>query len=127
MTPENLTTVICPNLLRAPGNNFGMIMANMAPIAVLFKALIVHVRRYSNILQAHTNNSLRFTPSSAMTNRIMRTKRIFRSTKTQPVVNPMMEFLATSERRLPNLTHLLNLGSPRSLTLNIAPFVSFIL
>ena len=43
MTPDNLATVICPNLLRAPGNNFGLIMKNMGPIIVLFKALITHV------------------------------------------------------------------------------------
>lgn len=49
MTPENLTTVICPNILRAPNNNFGLIMANMAPIGVLFKALIVHVSNFMTL------------------------------------------------------------------------------
>ena len=44
MTPENLAVVICPNLLRAPNNNFGLIMKNMGPLTVLFKALIMHVR-----------------------------------------------------------------------------------
>ena len=44
MTPENLAVVICPNLLRAPNNNFGLIMKNMGPLTVLFKALITHVR-----------------------------------------------------------------------------------
>lgn len=43
MTPDNLATVICPNLLRAPNNSFGLIMQNMGPITVLFKALITHV------------------------------------------------------------------------------------
>lgn len=44
MTPDNLATVICPNLLRAPNNNFGLIMKNMGPITVLFKAFLAHVR-----------------------------------------------------------------------------------
>ena len=44
MTPDNLATVICPNLLRAPNNNFGLIMKNMGPITVLFKAFLSHVR-----------------------------------------------------------------------------------
>lgn len=43
MTPDNLAVVICPNLLRAPNNNFGLIMKNMGPITILFKALITHV------------------------------------------------------------------------------------
>lgn len=43
MTPDNLATVICPNLLRAPNDNFGLIMKNMGPITVLFKALVTHV------------------------------------------------------------------------------------
>lgn len=46
MTPDNLATVICPNLLRAPNNNFGLIMKNMGAIIVLFKALITHVSGY---------------------------------------------------------------------------------
>lgn len=48
MTPDNLATVICPNLLRAPNNNFGLIMKNMGAIIVLFKALITHVSGYSD-------------------------------------------------------------------------------
>ncbi|EJD07051.1 uncharacterized protein FOMMEDRAFT_118141 [Fomitiporia mediterranea MF3/22] len=43
MTPDNLAVVICPNLLRAPNNNFGLIMKNMGPLTVLFKALITHI------------------------------------------------------------------------------------
>ncbi|KAI5119639.1 hypothetical protein M0805_009001 [Coniferiporia weirii] len=43
MTPDNLATVFCPNLLRAPNNNFGLIMKNMGPITVFFKALIAHM------------------------------------------------------------------------------------
>ncbi|KAL5486267.1 BEM2 [Sanghuangporus weigelae] len=43
MTPDNLAVVICPNLLRAPSNNFGLIMKNMGPMTVLFKALITHM------------------------------------------------------------------------------------
>ena len=44
MTADNLATVICPNLLRAPNNNFGLIMKNMGPITILFKAFLTHVR-----------------------------------------------------------------------------------
>ena len=47
MTPDNLATVLSPNLFRAPNNNFGLIMKNMGPITVLFKALITHVCLFS--------------------------------------------------------------------------------
>lgn len=44
MTAEALAIVFSPNLLRAPQNDFGMILANMGHTHKLVKALITHVR-----------------------------------------------------------------------------------
>jgi GTPase-activating protein BEM2 len=54
MTPDNLATVICPNLLRAPNNNFALIMKNMGAITALFKALLTHVSSFTLCVSAGT-------------------------------------------------------------------------
>lgn len=43
MTAEALAIVFSPNLLRAPQNDFVMILANMGHTHKLVKALITHV------------------------------------------------------------------------------------
>jgi len=43
MTAEALAIVFSPNLLRAPKNDFVMILANMGHTHKLVKALITHV------------------------------------------------------------------------------------
>ena len=75
MTPDNLATVICPNLLRAPRNDFGLIMKNMGSIIVLFKALITHVCIFVfndvQMLMKLTNRSI----SSSAKTKLKRRKR----------------------------------------------------
>lgn len=44
MTAEALAIVFSPNLLRAPQNDFALILANMGYTHKLVKALITHVR-----------------------------------------------------------------------------------
>ena len=44
MTAEALAIVFSPNLLRAPHNDFSMILANMGSTHQLVKAIIMHVR-----------------------------------------------------------------------------------
>lgn len=44
MTAEALAIVFSPNLLRAPQNDFALILANMGHTHKLVKALITHVR-----------------------------------------------------------------------------------
>lgn len=46
MTAEALAIVFSPNLLRAPQNDFALILANMGHAHKLVKALITHVRRF---------------------------------------------------------------------------------
>lgn len=46
MTAEALAIVFSPNLLRAPQNDFALILANMGHTHKLVKALITHVRRW---------------------------------------------------------------------------------
>jgi GTPase-activating protein BEM2 len=62
MTAEALAIVFSPNLLRAPHNDFAMILANMGSTHQLVKALITHVRNLrrlwgyvadNQVLQAH--------------------------------------------------------------------------
>ncbi len=69
MTPDNLATVICPNLLRAPRNDFGLVMKNMGSIIVLFKALITHVRIFLPVVGRSMANEIvgRLISSSAKT------------------------------------------------------------
>jgi hypothetical protein len=43
MTAEALAIVFSPNLLRAPQNDFSLIIANMGSTHKLVKALITHV------------------------------------------------------------------------------------
>lgn len=43
MTAEGLAIVFSPNLLRAPQNDFAMILANMGHTQKLVKSLITHV------------------------------------------------------------------------------------
>lgn len=43
MTAEALAIVFSPNLLRAPKNDFGLILSNMSYTHKLVKALITHV------------------------------------------------------------------------------------
>jgi GTPase-activating protein BEM2 len=43
MSVDNLATVMGPNLLRAPQDNFGVIMRNMGVTHMLLKALVMHV------------------------------------------------------------------------------------
>ena len=45
MTAEALAIVFSPNLLRAPQNDFALILANMGHTHKLVKALITHVRQ----------------------------------------------------------------------------------
>lgn len=49
MTAEALAIVFSPNLLRAPQNDFVMILNNMGLSHKLVKALITHVRETSCI------------------------------------------------------------------------------
>jgi len=44
MTAEALAIVFSPNLLRAPQNDFSLILSNMGHTHKLVKALITHVR-----------------------------------------------------------------------------------
>lgn len=44
MTAEALAIVFSPNLLRAPQNDFALILSNMGHTHKLVKALITHVR-----------------------------------------------------------------------------------
>jgi GTPase-activating protein BEM2 len=44
MTTDALAIVFSPNLLRAPHNDFLMIMSNMQHTNKLVKALVTHVR-----------------------------------------------------------------------------------
>lgn len=53
MTAEALAIVFSPNLLRAPQNDFGMIIANMGYTHKLVKALITHVRQSSVLSQLY--------------------------------------------------------------------------
>lgn len=47
MTSDALAIVFSPNLLRAPHNDFVMIMANMPHTNKLVKALVTHVRHFA--------------------------------------------------------------------------------
>lgn len=50
MTAEALAIVFSPNLLRAPKNDFGLILTNMGYTHKLVKALITHVGFLDSIL-----------------------------------------------------------------------------
>lgn len=50
MTAEALAIVFSPNLLRAPKNDFGLILTNMGYTHKLVKALITHVGVLNGIL-----------------------------------------------------------------------------
>jgi GTPase-activating protein BEM2 len=45
MTAAALAIVFAPNIIRAPGNDFGLTMGNMNYTTGFVKALIAHVRR----------------------------------------------------------------------------------
>ena len=55
MTAEALAIVFSPNLLRAPQNDFVMILANMGHTHKLVKALITHVRRPTHVFGRGAN------------------------------------------------------------------------
>ena len=48
MSVDNLATVIGPNLLRAPHDDFALIMSNMGTTHMLFKALVMHVSDFAH-------------------------------------------------------------------------------
>ena len=50
MTPDALAIVFSPNLLRAPDNDFLMIMANMPHTNKLVKTLITNVRPHTQLI-----------------------------------------------------------------------------
>ena len=47
MTVDALAIVFSPNLLRAPQNNFAMILSNMGLSHKLVKAFVTHVRQFN--------------------------------------------------------------------------------
>ena len=69
MTAEALAIVFSPNLLRAPQNNFAMILNNMGLSHKLVKAFITHVSPFSlgsPFLSTNFSSLLRSSTSSSM-------------------------------------------------------------
>jgi len=64
MTAEALAIVFSPNLLRAPQNDFIMILNNMGLTHKLVKAFITHVSIFIEFSVAKTQNMCSSTPSS---------------------------------------------------------------
>jgi len=63
MTADALAIVFSPNLLRAPQNDFAMILSNMGHAHKLVKCLITHVRAKSGPVRISADPAL---PSSSM-------------------------------------------------------------
>ena len=61
MTAEALAIVFSPNLLRAPQNDFALILANMGHTHKLVKALITHVRHWIEGYERNTDSKRSFT------------------------------------------------------------------
>lgn len=55
MTAEALSIVFSPNLLRAPQNDFALILANMGQATKLVKALMTHVSSSFSSRQQSSN------------------------------------------------------------------------
>jgi hypothetical protein len=95
MTTDALAIVFSPNLLRAPHNDFLMIMSNMQHTNKLVKALVTHVRVLE--FSASTNRSF-INYSSTLFSTKRKRKRI-KSTMTTNLTNPFSRRMKRSKQR----------------------------
>ena len=95
MTTDALAIVFSPNLLRAPHNDFLMIMSNMQHTNKLVKALVTHVRVFE--LAASTNRSF-IAYSSTLSSTRRKRKRI-KSTMTTSLMNPFSRRMKRPKQR----------------------------
>lgn len=81
MTSDALAIVFSPNLLRAPHNDFVMIMANMPYTNKLVKALVTHVRHFLDACIQSMALTITFSSIPYLTRQTQKLKLIRRKTK----------------------------------------------
>jgi hypothetical protein len=97
MTTDALAIVFSPNLLRAPHNDFLMIMSNMQHTNKLVKALVTHVRVVE--FATSTNRSfIDYSSTLSLTRRRRKQKRI-KSTMTTNLTNPFSRRMKRPKQR----------------------------
>ena len=84
MTTDALAIVFSPNLLRAPHNDFLMIMSNMQHTNKLVKALVTHVR----VLEFVPSTNRSFIDYSSTLSSTRRKQKRIKSTMTTNLMNP---------------------------------------
>ena len=97
MTTDALAIVFSPNLLRAPHNDFLMIMSNMQHTNKLVKALVTHVRVLE--FAASTNRSFIDYSSILSSTRRKRKRKQTKSTTTTNLTNPFPRRTRRPKRR----------------------------
>ncbi len=98
MTTDALAIVFSPNLLRAPHNDFLMIMSNMQHTNKLVKALVTHVR----VLEFAALTNCSFIDYSSTLSSTRRKRKRIKSTMTTNLTNP---FSRRMKRLLKRRTH----------------------
>ena len=106
MTTDALAIVFSPNLLRAPHNDFLMIMSNMQHTNKLVKALVTHVCVLEPTLRRVAHINLVVYSSTLSSTMRMRTGRRIKSTKTTNLTNPLLRktkrWKQTQARHMPS-------------------------
>ena len=99
MTTDALAIVFSPNLLRAPHNDFLMIMSNMQHTNKLVKALVTHVSAFELSLRRVAHIILVVYSSTLSLMMRMRTGRRIKSTKTTNLTNPLSRKMKRQKQR----------------------------
>lgn len=95
MTTDALAIVFSPNLLRAPHNDFLMIMSNMQHTNKLVKALVTHVC----VLEFATSTNYSFIDYSSTLSSTRRKRKRIKSTMTTNLTNPFSRRMKRLKQR----------------------------
>lgn len=95
MTTDALAIVFSPNLLRAPHNDFLMIMSNMQHTNKLVKALVTHVR----VLEFAASTNRSFIDYSSTLSSTRRKRKRIKSTMTTNLTNPFSRRMKRLKQR----------------------------
>jgi hypothetical protein len=95
MTTDALAIVFSPNLLRAPHNDFLMIMSNMQHTNKLVKALVTHVC----VLEFATSTNRSFIDYSSTLSLTRRKRKRIKSTMTTNLTNPFSRRMKRPKQR----------------------------
>lgn len=95
MTTDALAIVFSPNLLRAPHNDFLMIMSNMQHTNKLVKALVTHVR----VLEFAASTNRSFIDYSSTLSSTRRKRKQIKSTTTTNLTNPFPRRMKRPKQR----------------------------